>query len=114
MNIDNYINDLSKSINNLDKSLKKVVKQSALEGTGIIKQKTAVDKGILRNGWQTEFTGDYEATIFNNVEYAPHIEYGHRTRSGSMVPAQPMISSSEEEILDKFKERTTKVVNEVF
>lgn len=32
--------------------------------------------------------GVYNATIGYTAEYAPHVEYGHRTRSGGYVPGQ--------------------------
>jgi hypothetical protein len=33
-----------------------------------------VDTGNLRTSWNTQFTGDTEAVIQTNVEYAPYVE----------------------------------------
>jgi phage gpG-like protein len=51
-----------------------------------------VDTGYLRNSVYSETnrtTGDIE--IGATATYAAAIEYGHVTRSGSFVPAQPFI-----------------------
>ncbi len=47
--------------------------------------------GTLKRSWQvTDIIkkGDiYEISIFNPVEYAPYVEYGHRQEVGRFVPA---------------------------
>lgn len=49
------------------------------------KLKTPVDEGLLRNSWQitnvSKIGNGYEVILFNNVEYAVYIEYGHRVMS---------------------------------
>lgn len=48
-----------------------------------IKKRTPVDSGHLRRNWQVgnvERRGNaYVVEVFNNVEYASFVEYGHRT-----------------------------------
>ena len=55
------------------------------------KENTPVDTGYLRNMWQlgaVERKGDsLEITIYNTVEYASYVEYGHRQDVGRYVPA---------------------------
>lgn len=50
------------------------------------KERTPVDTGHLRDNWQIgaiEKRGDeYYIEVYNNVEYAEPVEYGHRLRGG--------------------------------
>ena len=71
--------------------------------------------GTLRRGWTGGKNTDAEAfaksleieksgktytiTVENNVEYAPYVEYGHRTRGGKgFVPGKRMLETSEQEL----------------
>lgn len=59
--------------------------------------------GTLRRGWKAsdvvKTADDYEIEVYNPVEYAEYVEYGHRTanRKG-WVEGQFMMTSSAEEI----------------
>lgn len=58
------------------------------------KKKTPVDTGTLRRNWSVsgiKHAGNaFQVDIFNNVEYAPFIENGHRiVRGGKTVGYQP-------------------------
>ncbi|MGD9678427.1 MAG: HK97 gp10 family phage protein [Vulcanibacillus sp.] len=50
-----------------------------------IKKRTPVDTGDLRRTWRVGEVkrrgNSYIVEIFNNTEYAPYVEYGHRTGS---------------------------------
>lgn len=71
--------------------------------------------GNLRRGWtggkntdaeafakslEIEKSGNtYTITVENNVEYAPYVEYGHRTRGGKgFVQGKHMLEISEQEL----------------
>ena len=71
--------------------------------------------GTLRRGWtggkktdaeafakslEIEKSGKtYTIMVENNVEYAPYVEYGHRTRGGKgFVPGKHMLETSEQEL----------------
>ena len=71
--------------------------------------------GTLRRGWtggkntdaeafakslEIEKSGNtYTITVENNVEYAPYVEYGHRTRGGKgFVQGKRMLEISEQEL----------------
>ena len=71
--------------------------------------------GALRRGWtggkkmdaetfarslKIEKSGKtYTITVENNVEYAPYVEYGHRTRGGKgFVQGKHMLETSEQEL----------------
>ena len=49
---------------------------------GKVQDNTPVDTGRLKRGWKRSRAVQGKAEIYNNVEYAAHVEYGHRTRGG--------------------------------
>lgn len=63
-----------------------IVKDLAARALRKIVKTTPVDTGNLKRNWKVgnvKKTGDtYEIEIYNNTEYAPYIEYGHRTKNG--------------------------------
>ena len=56
-----------------------------------VKYRTPVDYGHLRRNWfisKAKRSGKhYRAEIYNNIEYAPWVENGHRQEVGRYVPA---------------------------
>lgn len=71
--------------------MEKVILELANRFLGAVKQKTPVINGNLRNNW---FIGDvgregnnFVVEIYNNVDYAPMVEYGHKQTVGRYVPA---------------------------
>ena len=70
-----------------------------------VKLKTPVDTGVLRTSWQHKKVSELVRIVYNNKHYAPHVEYGHRTRGGkSFVDGRYMLTKSVKEIeseLDK-------------
>ncbi len=59
--------------------------------------------GTLRRGWTAgdirKEGGIFKIEVFNNVEYAPYVEYGHRTPSHKgWVPGKFMLTISEQEL----------------
>ena len=56
-----------------------------------VKELTPVDRGHLRRNWfitKAKRSGKvYHADIYNNIEYAPYVENGHRQEVGRYVPA---------------------------
>ena len=72
---------------------RKMVIQIARELQGKIKEKTPHKTGRLQEGWNVGpivKRGDtYYIEVYNNVEYAEPVEYGHRTRGGrGFVPGK--------------------------
>lgn len=49
---------------------------------------TPVDTGELRQSAGIDVEGANKAVMGYSKEYAPHVEYGHRTRGGGYVPGQ--------------------------
>ena len=48
---------------------------------------TPVRRGVLRRGWKIENPrgrgSEHTLDVANHVEYAPYVEYGHRTKGGT-------------------------------
>lgn len=59
---------------------------------------------------QSEPQGPDEVHIGTNVEYAPHLEYGHRTKGGGFVPAYPHFRRA----FDENKQRVSDLFTKAF
>ena len=106
-----------------DKFFEDCAKEMAARLLSLVKPKTPVGVyddpsrkgGTLRRGWtggkntdaeafakslEIEKSGNtYTITVENNVEYAPYVEYGHRTRGGKgFVQGKRMLETSEQEL----------------
>lgn len=47
-----------------------------------VKEETPKDTGVLRGGWHRTQASQGAVEVYNNTDYAAHVEYGHRTRGG--------------------------------
>lgn len=62
--------------------------------------------GTLRDSWKTSDVsnkdGKYTLTVYNPVEYAPYVEFGHRTRGhNGWVKGRFMMTQSEVELREE-------------
>ena len=76
-------------------------KEKALEIIGgkaesYAKRLCPVDTGNLRNSITHEQFDESTEVIGTNVEYAPYVELGHLTASGTKVAAQPFLRPAAE------------------
>ena len=89
------LGDLLDKVNNLSPRIDQAV-MSAMSDEGMswrddVRANTPVDTGDLRRSWA--LTGPdkkglkFEMDLANNLEYAEHVEYGHRQEPGRFVPA---------------------------
>ena len=62
----------------------KFVAQEAEVIIGKIKDNTPTRTGRLKNGWKHSRAIQGKTTIYNNVKYAAHVEYGHRQTPGAV------------------------------
>ena len=58
-----------------------------------VKQFTPVDTGTLRGSIRHEISGD-SVRITSDTEYAPYVDKGHATRSGTFVPGHHMFDKA--------------------
>lgn len=62
-----------------------------------------VDTGNLRNSITHQQIDDQTEIIGTNVEYAPYVELGHHTSSGSKVAAKPFLRPAVENHSEEYK-----------
>ena len=77
---------LNNASNNFDMEAEKAIGRVANYILRNVKLKTPVaakDGGTLRRSWQVNMPTKLTRVIYNNVHYAPHVEFGHRTRLGT-------------------------------
>lgn len=78
---------------------REMVLQIASELQTKVKEKTPVKTGILQDSWKVgnivKRGNTYYIEVYTNVEYAAHVEYGHRKAGGrGFVPGRHMMELS--------------------
>ena len=84
--LDKLLNILDSSIKGFDVEIPKRLNKVSSKLIRKVKLKTPVGKvkgGTLRRSWRVKKDGDLTRIVYNNIHYAPHVEYGHRTRLGT-------------------------------
>lgn len=87
-------------------------------------RRTPVDEGTLRRGWTVEANvrkngSVYEIEVFNSIDYAPYVEFGHRTRNHQgWVKGRFMMTISADEVEQQapaiIERKLTQMLQEVF
>lgn len=77
--------------NNGPETVNKFIAQEAETILGRVKGNTPTITGRLKNGWHRTAAANGKCQIYDNVDYAAHVEYGHRTRNGGFVKGQKML-----------------------
>jgi hypothetical protein len=72
------------------------------------KQRSRVDTGAMRAGWQSQMTGPTEGEVFNPIEYTPHNEWGTVNMS-----AQPMAHPAADAEKPGFEARIARALGDV-
>jgi len=102
--IDELINQIERTRINFPRDLQKLIEKHGGKLLRDTKMKTPVDTGQLRRSWELE-KGDLYIRLYNNVEYAQFIEWGHRTKGGkSYVEGVYMLKTSFEKTKKNFEE----------
>nr|DAP48630.1 MAG TPA: type I neck protein [Caudoviricetes sp.] len=83
------LEDLTKTLTNsaegFNEEAEKAVGRISNKIIRRVKSKTPVaekDGGTLKRSWHVERPEQLVRVVYNDCEYAPHIEFGHRTRLG--------------------------------
>lgn len=87
---DDYAKKIAKLGGNVPKIFKRVAKKSAVKFVNEAKSKTAkeglVDTGAYRDHWDAEaeevLPKTYRVICTNSMDYASHLEFGHKLRNG--------------------------------
>lgn len=114
-------NNLNKLQGDLKENVCKQIAQSA--GRSLLKktiEKTPVKTGNLRRNWSSKnkkLPDGYKIIVFNQTEYAPYVEYGHRTKQNTrFVQGRFMLTKSTEEVastlVDRSKQYVEKAIKE--
>ena len=80
---------------------------------------TPVDTGLLRSSWkQTPVSGN-SVTVYNNVSYASHVEYGHRVKihgkfTGKFVRGRYMLRRATDETRANFAQDAGAIMSSIF
>ena len=64
---------------------------------------TPVRSGDLRRSAAVDVEGEDKAIMGYGIHYAPHVEFGHRTRGGGYVPGQHFLQRNVEQERESFK-----------
>ena len=97
--LNRFIRTLNNATNNFDDEANKTLNRISQKLVAKVKLKTPVDTGVLRRSWHSKKDGELARIVYNNVKYAPYVEYGHRTRGGrSFVDGRYMLTKSVQEI----------------
>lgn len=89
--LDESLEKMGKLADNLDREILKAMGDEGVNWRDDVRANTPVDTGKLREDWALNdpvkvgllLTMD----LSNNMEYAEHVEYGHRQEPGRYVPA---------------------------
>lgn len=71
---------------------------------GRVKRLTPVRTGHLRRSWKQTKAAKAKVTVYNNVEYAGYVEYGHRKKGGGMTGGRYMLHKAMAETNENFEE----------
>ncbi len=89
--LDGLLDKVSRLSPEIDQAVLTAMADEGLDWRDDVRDNTPVDTGDLRRSW--ELTGPdkkglkFEMDLANNLEYAEHVEYGHRQEPGRFVPA---------------------------
>ena len=116
-------------LDDLQKKLERMARETPAAGAKFLAQEgellrgrtvenTPVDTGRLRNSWKIKQPEPLRVEVYNNTEYAPFVEYGHRVKvhgkfTGKVVPGQRMLHKGLAETKDNFLEDAKEVLGAI-
>ena len=113
--LDKFTKTLNNASNNFEKEANKKLDIIASKLIAKVKLKTPVDSGLLRRSWQSKKINNLERLVFNNVKYASHVNYGHRTRGGkSFVDGVYMLEKTVKEIEQELNKDFSIMIDNLF
>ena len=77
------------------------------------KKLSPVDTGNLRNSITHQQRDKDTEVIGTNVEYAPYVELGHHTPSGSYVPPKPYLRPAAENHAEEYRQIVVSVLSSI-
>lgn len=124
--IDELIGKLDNAIKENPKRRNKFLKQEAENLIRYTKDLTPVDTGVLKNNWHQ--TRPYAGVIkvYNNTEYAAHVEYGHRVKNRKgewvkdaqgkikFIPGEKMLHQGIDALRENFEDDAKLIMGDIF
>ena len=113
--LDELVKSLDKTSSNYGKEAKKVLNKIGTRLKTKVSLKTPEDTGVLKKSWKYRTISENEGILSNNVHYAPHVEYGHRTRGRkSFVNGRYMLTKSVEEIESELENQVSILIENLW
>ena len=116
--LSNFIRTLNGARNNFDEEATRSLNKISQKLIAKVKLKTPVGNvngGTLRKSWRVKKDGELARIVYNNIEYGPYVEYGHRTRGGkSFVDGRYMLTKSVQEIEDSLTSEFSIMIENLF
>jgi len=83
------MSNIDKAIKNIEKGLNKIQHDIVEEGLRLVKDKTPVRSGLLKNSWSAEHKEFGQQSSINNPQrYAKYVENGSPTTRPAKMAAQ--------------------------
>lgn len=133
---DEWANLLKETAEVVENDMELLVNRTGNKALRNVKRLTPVgveDGGVLRRSWAFNKNGKFEGAVINTLHYAPHVEYGHRTRLGiggksnnpkykykpkpgaiKMVPGRFMLRRSIEGVSKSFFKDVETIIDNLF
>ena len=113
--LNELIRSLDKSSENYEKEAKKALKEIGMRLKHKVSSKSPKDTGVLKKSWKYRTINSNEGIVSTNVEYAPYVEYGHRTRGGkSFVEGVYMLEKTVKEIEEELDKDFSIMIDNLF
>lgn len=80
------------------KAIDDEVARLAMMALADVKLLTPVQSGTLKRSWTTSKVENGKGEVGTNIEYAPHVEKGHKDRAGNKKQGKHMLEQTVEQI----------------
>lgn len=83
--LDNVLGKLDTLSKDMRKNVEFTINKHALRIESDAKSRVVVDTGRLRSSIKTEKLGELGRTVYTNVEYAPYVEFGTKSKVNTTI-----------------------------
>lgn len=108
---------LHKLIEEVPETIEKFMANVADETVAETKLNTPVVTGNLRRSWGRSDVkregNDFSVEVGSNLEYAPYVEYGHKTKNGGFVKGKFILTSEVEYMKKNFDKTLERYVEDI-
>ncbi len=83
--LDNVLGKLDTLSKDMRKNVEFTINKHALRIESDAKSRVVVDNNVLRSSIKTEKLGELGRTVYTNVEYAPYVEFGTKSKVNTTI-----------------------------